>query len=256
MKILLSTRDQDPKDVELLANDFGFAGLEVNIPSRREDIGHKQWTIKGVKTIQAIHAPIGKYDQKNFTLAVHDALFIAKKANIGIVNIHPPSAHKKCGGRQNVVRGIKIIKKMTQRYPNIAICYEVLAKPTKDYHVLEQAYESPEYWLADVKEFNLNATLDTTHIASWGEDPALFVTRLGNHLRHIHISDYSKADERQHLFPGEGDIDWLSFFEAVKSLNRPNLHLTFEQSSRYDFFGKDKARLNKSLEFVRRKLES
>lgn len=255
MKILLSTRNLSPHRVAKAANLLGFDGLELVMQTKAK---RGEWSLDGVKRIGAIHGPSRKpgHSHNGFTSILDDTISLALSLGVSIVNIHPPSAHEDVGGRQHVLDGIEEIRERMDDRPDVTVCYEVLAMPTKPNHFFEQPYKNPRDWLSDVKKYELNATLDTTHLASWGEDPATFVRSLGHRLRHVHVSDYSsKGKEKQHLFPGEGEIDWPPFFEALRSEERyREISITIEPGNRFNILGEDKQRLLKSLHFVRRGL--
>lgn len=251
MKFLLSTRQHDPVSMALTASEVGFYGIELVMPNRRDETVGKEIPRNGITHADAIHAPNDYYDEIRFRSALWDAIQVAILKKATIVTIHPASAAPKFGGRQNVEACIALLKEAQRQYPGITLCYEVLAKPTKRRHELEKAYKSPADWCADVLKYGLAATLDTTHIASWGEDPAKYIRLLGNHVRHVHLSDYLKKTGEQHLFPKDGDIDWASVFFALEEINNPNLMITFEPSGKFDLKGrKEKVRLQKSLQFA------
>src|SRR5690606_28874554 len=46
-------------------------------------------------------------------------------------------------------------------------------------------------------------TLDTTHLGTWGLDPADVYLRLGNRVRHVHLSNF---DGREHRRPETGKL--------------------------------------------------
>ncbi len=252
MKFLLSTRKANPQTMEELAKELGFNGLEVVLPSHiAENKVGDDWSLEGVTTIKAIHAANGIFNAEKYKIVLEDSISIAKKLNVSIINIHPPSGHPDFGGRQNVVDGIKLIKKLSVENPDMKICYEVLSAPDKERHYFQQAYSSPKEWLEDIKKYDLYATLDTTHIASWNEDPVLYIELLGSHLIHVHASDYIKETKKQHRFPGEGDVNWKLLIGKLKALQQ-DIYITFEPSGKFDL-GKavEYQRLQKSLKTIR-----
>lgn len=256
MKFLLSTRKANPQAMEKLATEIGFDGLEVVLPSHiAENKVDDDWSLEGVTIIKAIHAANGIFKTEKYKTVLEDSISIAKRLNVSIVNIHPPSGHADFGGRQNVIEGIKLIKKLAAENSGIKICYEALSAPVKDRHHLQQAYPGPKQWLEDIKKYDLYATLDTTHIASWDEDPVMYIELLGSHLTHIHVSDYIKETKKQHCFPGEGDIKWSQFLAAVQTLKQGEIYITFEPSGKFDLTApKEHQRLENSLNFAQQLL--
>lgn len=254
MKLLLSTRKHDPQEIEELALAMGFDGIEFFMPARSsEDISGWRNSIMELKTVKAIHAPNGIYGYHEFNSALCDSLSTVIEMGVPILNIHPPSVHENFHGRKNVEESLNLMIELSKQYPTLTICCEVLGLPTKPHHFIQRSHQGPAEWLKDIKTYGLFATLDTTHIVSWGEDPAWYVHQLGDQLRHVHISDF--ANSEQHLFPGEGEIVWDGFFEALKEQSRPDLHLTIEPAGKFDLTAKkERRRLEKSLTFVRHHL--
>jgi sugar phosphate isomerase/epimerase len=79
---------------------------------------------------------------------------------------------------------------------------------------------TPEELSAFTAQNGLGVTLDTTHYAQIDMDITQAARTIGPNLKTIHLSDY--AQQRTHVFIGEGKLDWDSFFGA---LNRDNLQL-------------------------------
>ena len=62
---------------------------------------------------------------------------------------------------------------------------------------------------------NLRVCLDTNHLLS--EDIFSFMDKVGDKIVTLHISDYDMIDEK-HWLPGEGNIDWVGFYNKLCSL--------------------------------------
>jgi sugar phosphate isomerase/epimerase len=154
------------------------------------------------------------------------------------------------GGRQNILQGIQAIKETSQQH-ELMICYEIVPKTHRQKQIDEEekSYPSVQAWCDDVIEHNLVATLDTTHIATWDENPATYVPLLGKRLKHVHVSDYSSEDG-QHLFIGEGKINWAEFFSALKQHQSEDMYIVFEPGSRFDLLDVDKPRLQQSYNLL------
>ncbi|MBI3255600.1 MAG: sugar phosphate isomerase/epimerase [Candidatus Andersenbacteria bacterium] len=263
MKLLLSTRKQDPYTIESLAQRLGFNGIELLVSSRTEKIEtgdtkriKEAWAGSQLKTVKVVHAPNGIYDQPRFISALANSVTIAKALGAEIVNIHPASCHSSFGGRANVLAGIQQIKKIPGGARGIKVCYEVLGlpNPQKPNHALQQAYANPIAWAGDVLEWGLHGTIDITHIFSWGEDPVRIIKQLGKRIGHVHISDYN-SEEGQHLFPGEGEVPWDEVLAALKEHAPSDLYLTFEPSNRYNLAEKEmEERLQKAIKYIRKRL--
>jgi sugar phosphate isomerase/epimerase len=88
------------------------------------------------------------------------------------------------------------------------------------YHV---PLTTPAALQAFVVDHGLSATLDTTHYAQAGIDIVEAARQLRNTIKTIHLSDFIAG--QSHVFIGEGELDFASFFEVVdlKRLNAVTL---------------------------------
>lgn len=237
MKYLLSSgigyRTHTLREIEELARNEGFDGLELNLPPRHlpADESKRDTDYTSVTTIKAIHAPGDVYDYTRFTSALQDTLKLAEQLNAPLINIHPATLSE--GGRENVVQGIKAIKE-AEETTTITIAYEILVNPygleedRQQYFLQQQAYDSPQDYVADVKKYDLTATLDAAHLGAWGIPSHEFIAALGENLKHVHLSDYSKQQKREHLLLGEGDLDLITFLKELEQRVQETIHVTVE----------------------------
>ena len=66
-----------------------------------------------------------------------------------------------------------------------------------------------------VLETGIHATLDTTHCADCGGNIVRAAQELGDCLKTIHLSDH--APGQYHAFPGDGVLDFRTFYRSVNS---------------------------------------
>lgn len=69
-----------------------------------------------------------------------------------------------------------------------------------------------------VDEPNVGAILDTGHQYAQKEILPLSIAKLGDRLMYLHLSD-NDGTRNDHFVPGQGTIDWIGFFEALKIIN-------------------------------------
>ena len=69
-----------------------------------------------------------------------------------------------------------------------------------------------------VNEPNLGAILDTGHQYAQKEILPLSVAKLKDRLMYLHLSD-NDSTKNDHFVPGQGTIDWVGLFEALKLNN-------------------------------------
>ncbi len=60
-----------------------------------------------------------------------------------------------------------------------------------------------------------NVTLDLSHSSTAGSDPVAMAKRLGDRLRHVHITDGSGSAKDEHLVPGRGNQPCAEFLELL-----------------------------------------
>lgn len=72
--------------------------------------------------------------------------------------------------------------------------------------------------LLDCAPKELRLTLDVGHLFCQEESIPLYVQKHANRLVNIHFED-SVRGIHEHLFPGEGQIDFQEFFTALRSIN-------------------------------------
>ena len=97
----------------------------------------------------------------------------------------------------------------------------------------------------ELKEFTLGKgieiTMDTTHYAQIGVNISEAAKILGEKVKTIHISDF--IDKTSHVFIGDGELDFTSFFQAI---NLSILHtITLECSAGY--FGENVIELDREM---------
>jgi sugar phosphate isomerase/epimerase len=236
MRFLLSTgigyKTHSLRELEELALSEGYDGLELNVPPRHvspeETVRDTAYTT--VSTIRAIHAPGDVYDGPRFRSALLDTLALAKQLRTPLINVHPPALS--VGGRENIQQGIALIKEMEEE-SETTIVYEVLVNPAglevhrQAYFTEQQAYTSLEDYVADVKKYDLGASLDTAHLGTWNIPPHEFIPVLGKNLKHVHLSDYSSKMKQEHLLLGEGELDLVTFLHTLQH-EAPDISVTVE----------------------------
>lgn len=236
MKILLSTGvgylTHSLPEIEKLALQLGYDGVEIVMPPRHLSASEtlRDTSYDGLSHAVTLHSPGDIYDQRRFHSALDDACGVAQIAGATKVVVHPASL--RYGGRANVIEAIEYIKQK-QRETNLTIAYEVLLDPAglaperQESFREMQAYISLEDWLADVKQYDLAACLDTAHIGTWQRDPAELLEQLGPNLAHVHFGDYNKTTQTEHLVPGTGNVALAPFLRALANTH-PDITLTQE----------------------------
>jgi sugar phosphate isomerase/epimerase len=102
--------------------------------------------------------------------------------------------------------------------------------------------------------YGLGVTLDTTHYAQMGIEITSAAHILGDRVRTIHLSDF--YERQTHLFPGEGVLDFSTFFRSLPHSALRSITL----ESTIGFAGEDVGRLDQivmtsRLGLARRRIE-
>jgi sugar phosphate isomerase/epimerase len=96
-----------------------------------------------------------------------------------------------------------------------------------------------------------NATVDLSHAAIAQASPVEMAERLGDRLRHIHLTDGSGSPRDEHLVPGRGAMDAQGFLEYLSSIRFAG-HLVLEINTRKAATRDEReADLRESLAFAR-----
>ncbi|MCL1794025.1 MAG: sugar phosphate isomerase/epimerase [Oscillospiraceae bacterium] len=96
--------------------------------------------------------------------------------------------------------------------PKILLCVENLSGFHADYFM---PLIQPEEMLEFLDANGFYANIDTTHYAQAGIDIAHAASILKNKVKTIHISDH--ADNKKHLFIGDGNLDFIAFFSNINA---------------------------------------
>ncbi len=241
-----------------MALSLGYDGIEIMMPPRHHGPGEteRDTAYETVQQALAVHAPGDVFDAERFAASLEDGIAVAQKVQAKILNVHPASAS--FGGRENVVQAIELIQRRREE-TGVTISYEVLVDPKglsaerQERFAQMQAYQSMDEWVEDVKKYNLLATLDTCHVATWRQEPAKYVQRLGENLAHVHFSDYDSTTGTEHLLPGEGEVDLAGFLRELQK-HRPDVMLSLELIPRETKEESTEA-ARRSIEFIRSALK-
>ena len=80
--------------------------------------------------------------------------------------------------------------------------------------VLSATTDAYLYFFDAVKRDNLRFNLDTANQFMMKDNLILSLIRLADHIDYVHISD-NRGTKMEHLFPGDGDINWELFLETL-----------------------------------------
>lgn len=208
--------------------------------------------------VKVIHAPFSLQGGRRYWDSIANAICNARwnDHRVPTVNIHPHSCHMVFGGARAQSRAGRKIKQLEAEH-SLTLAVEVLPRPRGSWRKmkrwlnwLQQPFFSPEAWVDYIRAQELHATIDTTHLATWGvKEPARYIQELKDQLRHVHLSDYISVTDTEHVIPGDGDLDLKEFLQELKRL-APEVTVTIELQPASSQ-AKARADAGRSLDFVR-----
>lgn len=242
MKILLSTgltyKVFTTRQTENLAIELGYDGLEYIVQPLRLLSKHPnkedQSTWQQAHTVKVVHAPFSLPAFKSYSRSIEIAVQVAQKIKACTVNVHPHALHWFFGGKKAQAHAARVIREV-QEVKGLNITVEVLPRPRGNARKrfktwLQQPFRHPDDWVKYIISNNLNACLDTTHLGTWDIDPTHCLKQLGQHVAHVHLSDYRQSIDTEHVVPGEGDLDLRQFLQTLNKYTSPPT-VTVELSS-------------------------
>jgi len=133
---------------------------------------------------------------------------MARKVGAGVVVVHPPFRWQREYAR-GFVEGIADLERRT----GIAFAVENMY-PWRASRRQMEAYLPG--WDPSDQDY-ANATIDLSHSATAQADPVAMAERLGERLRHIHLTDGTGSAKDEHLVPGRGTQPVAELLERLAS---------------------------------------
>jgi len=96
-----------------------------------------------------------------------------------------------------------------------------------------------------------NTTIDLSHAAIAQSDPVAMARRLGERLRHVHLTDGTDSAKDEHLVPGRGDIGAAGFLRHLANAGFTGEMVVEINTRRCADRDQRLADLRESLEFAR-----
>ena len=191
-------------------NDFDYKGVKKSA----DNMGVELWSLHlpfvpfDVIEISSLDSNIQKYTFDTFVD------IIKKASDIGIDKfiIHPSGEPIDDNDRQDRLNSsAQFLSRLADEADR---CGAVIAIEDLPRTCLGRNSEEMKYLLSANNK--LRVCFDTNHLL--GEDIVDFIKNVGDKIITTHISDYDFVNER-HWIPGEGDIDWLELYNALKEVN-------------------------------------
>ncbi|MDD2693899.1 MAG: TIM barrel protein [Candidatus Gracilibacteria bacterium] len=192
--------------VFLLAKEAKYDGIDLVIDFDQYDTCNAEYIaslveISGVK-VESISAPERRVTKKQ----VDEVLAIAGKLGVSLVNLHPP--HRLDKEKDWFGEYLTILE---AKYPNITIAVTNAPPKTWLFIISEYGDARPE----TIKKITSHTALSIGNVEpESGIDLMKTFTLLGNTINHVYLTD--KTEEKNYLFPGEGNMPLESLLIRMK----------------------------------------
>ena len=196
-----------------LASRLGYDAVEVMVgidPISQEIDAVRHLSEYHEMPVCAVHAPCLLITQRVWGTEpwgkLEKSAEMAQRVGADVVVVHPPFRWQRdyaCG----FVEGIADLEEKT----GIAFAVENMY-PWRASRREMQVY-APGWNPAD--QTYANATIDLSHTATSRSDPVEMARRLGDRLRHIHMTDGTGSAKDEHLVPGRGSQPCVELLEHL-----------------------------------------
>src|SRR3954454_9894332 len=241
---------------ESTAHAFGYAasvGYEavevmVGVDSLSQQVeAVRQLSVHHDMPISAIHAPCLLFTQRVWGTEPWGKLYrsadMAHAVGAGTVVVHPPFRWQK-EYAAGFVSGIERLEKET----GLDFCVENM------YPWKASSRRGVEMYLPGrdpSEEPYANATIDLSHAAIAQSDPILMARRLGDRLRHIHLTDGTGSAKDEHLVPGRGSMGAAPFLRHLAKVGFAGEIVVEINTRKCRTVAEREVDLRESLEFAR-----
>jgi sugar phosphate isomerase/epimerase len=96
-----------------------------------------------------------------------------------------------------------------------------------------------------------NTTIDLSHAAIAASDPIEMAERLGERLRHVHLTDGTRSAKDEHLVPGRGSVGAAEFLQHLARTGFAGEIVVEINTRKSSTRTEREADLRESLEFAR-----
>jgi sugar phosphate isomerase/epimerase len=159
----------------------------------------------------AVHAPCLLITQRVWGtdpwVKLERSAEMAHELGADVVVVHPPFRWQR-EYAAGFVEGIADLEKRTGIAFAVENMYPWRATSRREMDVYQP------HWDPSREEY-ANATIDLSHAATAHADPVAMAVRLGDRLRHVHMTDGSGSAKDEHLVPGRGTQPCGDFLELL-----------------------------------------
>lgn len=238
------------------ATRFGYDAVEVmvGIDGLSQQIqAVKQLSEHHEMPICAIHAPCLLFTQRVWGTdpwgKLEKSAEMAHTVGADVVVVHPPFRWQK-EYASGFIDGIAALESSTEMAFAVENMYPWRSPSRNGGRALEMYVPG---WDPSAEDY-ANTTVDLSHAAIAGSDVIQMAQRLGDRLRHVHLTDGTGSVKDEHLVPGRGVMRAAEFLRHLTSVGFDG-HIVLEINTRRCITREERERdLIESIEFTREHL--
>ena len=232
-----------------LASRLGYDAVEVMVgidPISQEVDAVRHLSEYHQVPVCAVHAPCLLITQRVWGVEpwgkLEKSAEMAQAVGADVVVVHPPFRWQRDYAR-GFVDGIAALEERTGVAFAVENMYPWRAS-RREMQVYVPGWDPSEHSYS-------NATIDLSHTAVARQDPVAMARRLGDRLRHIHMTDGTGSAKDEHLVPGRGVMNADGFLRHLAATGFSG-HVVLEINTRRAASRSEReADLRESLEFAR-----
>ncbi len=165
--------------------------------------------------ISAVHAPTLLFTQRVWGVEpwgkLERSAEMAHAVGAQVVVVHPPFRWQKDYAR-DFVNGIAALEQSTGIAFAVENMYPWRASSRRGVEMYLPGWDPSAQTYA-------NTTVDLSHASIAGSDPVAMAERLGDRLRHVHLTDGTGSAKDEHLVPGRGDVGAAEFLHHLAGVD-------------------------------------
>jgi len=196
------------------ANQLGYDAVEVMVgidALSQQTSAVKQLSEHHDMPVCAVHAPCLLFTQRVWGTEpwgkLERSAEMAAAVGAEVVVVHPPFRWQKEYAR-DFVNGIAALEESTGIAFAVENMYPWRASSRRGMEMYLPGWDPSG-------ETYANATIDLSHAAIARSDPIHMAVRLGERLRHIHLTDGTGSAKDEHLVPGRGAMGAAAFLRHL-----------------------------------------
>ena len=197
-----------------LATRLGYDAVEVMVgidPISQEIDAVRHLSEYHEIPVCAVHAPCLLITQRVWGTEpwgkLEKSAEMALAVGADVVVVHPPFRWQR-DYATGFVDGIADLERRTGIAFAVENMYPWRATSRREMKVYQPGWDPSEEQYA-------NTTIDLSHAATAKSDPVAMAERLGDRLRHVHMTDGSGSPKDEHLVPGHGNQPCGPFLELL-----------------------------------------